>query len=118
MNKLEKEYSEKRPWGNFVQYTHDELSTVKIITVEPAGELSLQLHHHRREFWRILTGSPTITIGETVTVAKPGDEFLVEVEQTHRIKASDNEPAMILEIAFGKFDEQDIIRLEDHYGRV
>src|ERR1700679_216618 len=109
-------YTEKRPWGNFEQFTHNESSTVKIITVNAGEELSLQYHEKRSEFWKVLSGNPTITSGDKVIQAKPGDEFFQQAKQNHRIQAGTIE-ARILEVAFGTFDEDDIVRLEDKYGR-
>lgn len=111
-----KKLHEKRPWGEFLQLTHNETSTVKIITVSPNQELSLQFHHKRSEFWHVLDGNPRITNGTTIVTANPGDEFLIEKEAQHRIAAGENQ-VRILEIAFGDFDENDIVRLEDRYGR-
>lgn len=106
-----------RPWGNFLQYTHNESTTVKILTILPQQELSLQYHNHRKEFWRVLKGNPKITIGENVVDAKPNDEFEVQEKTQHRISAG-TEEVQILEIAFGNFDENDIVRTNDKYGRV
>jgi mannose-6-phosphate isomerase-like protein (cupin superfamily) len=111
-----KTYTEQRPWGNFERFTHNELSTVKIIIVNPNEELSLQHHEKRSEFWKVLSGNPIITVGDTVTKAQEGDEFLVSPKENHRIKAEDM-PVKILEIALGEFDENDIVRVEDKYGR-
>jgi mannose-6-phosphate isomerase-like protein (cupin superfamily) len=107
---------EIRPWGNFERFTLNEPSTVKVISVEPDQELSLQVHEHRDEGWKILRGSGTVTIGDTQLPAKPGDEFFVNRGEKHRI-ASGPEGLQLLEIAFGSFDEKDITRLEDRYGR-
>jgi mannose-6-phosphate isomerase-like protein (cupin superfamily) len=109
-------YTENRPWGNFERFTQNESSTVKIITVNAGGELSLQYHAKRSEFWKILSGNPTITSGDKIVQAKPGDEFFQAAKQNHRIQAGAME-AKILEVAFGEFDENDIVRLEDKYGR-
>ena len=56
MNKIDK-YTEDRPWGKFEQFTKNEQTTVKIITVNPDAPLSLQKHAKRKEFWRIISGS-------------------------------------------------------------
>ena len=106
----------KKPWGQFEQFTHNEATTVKILSVNPGGSLSLQKHDHRSEFWRVLSGHPIITIGEKVVTANPGDEFMIEKLQSHRLAAKDD-AIQILEIAYGNFDEEDITRLEDNYGR-
>jgi mannose-6-phosphate isomerase-like protein (cupin superfamily) len=111
-----KPYTEERPWGNFERFTQNESSTVKIITVKAGEGLSLQYHAKRAEFWKVLAGAPTITIGEKISQAKPGDEFFVAPQEKHRIQAGESE-ARILEVALGEFDETDIVRLEDKYGR-
>ncbi len=108
--------SETRPWGTFKRFTHNEFSTVKIISINPNQELSLQYHDKRQEFWRVLSGNPIITVGEKSGPAAPGDEFFVDVKTPHRMKAQEK-PVDILEIALGDFDEKDIVRLEDRYGR-
>ncbi|MFZ4500320.1 MAG: phosphomannose isomerase type II C-terminal cupin domain [Minisyncoccia bacterium] len=107
----------QRPWGEFRQFTHNEPVTVKLILVKAGECLSLQHHTHREEFWRVLSGTPRITIGERVVEAKAGDEFTISATVAHRIEAvgADTE---LLEIARGVFDEEDIVRLEDKYGRV
>lgn len=106
----------KKPWGQFDQFTHNELSTVKVISINPDNLLSLQYHKNRSEFWRILSGHPLVTIGEKSTIAKPGDEFTVAKMEKHRLEAKDD-AVQILEISSGDFDENDIIRIEDKYGR-
>lgn len=113
-----KAFTEERPWGEFEEFTHNEKSTVKILTVEPKGVLSLQYHKKRVEFWKVISGHPIITLGDKVLKAKPGDEFRVGKLEKHRIEATD-EPVEILEIAFGDFQEEgDIVRLQDVYGRI
>ena len=59
-----KKKSDKRPWGDFRQFTLNEKSTVKILTVKPKQAFSLQTHKNRREFWYFLEGSGTIIAGE------------------------------------------------------
>jgi mannose-6-phosphate isomerase-like protein (cupin superfamily) len=90
---------------------------VKIITVNPGEALSLQHHRNRDEFWHVLSGEGFITIGTERITAKAGDDHFVPRETAHRMEASSS-PLVILEIAFGEFDENDIVRLEDRYGRV
>ncbi len=109
-------YTEERPWGMFEQFTHNQPSTVKILTINPHQSLSLQLHHQREEFWRVLSGQPIVTLGDRVFEATLGQEIDIAPEQQHRIEAKDD-PVQILEIAFGDFAEDDEIRLEDKYHR-
>lgn len=106
----------KKPWGQFEQFSHNEISTVKVLSVNHSNSLSLQYHNHRTEFWRILSGHPLVTVGEKTTLANPGDEFIIENKQLHRLEVQ-NDDAQVLEIAYGNFDEGDIIRIQDKYGR-
>jgi mannose-6-phosphate isomerase-like protein (cupin superfamily) len=109
--------NEKRPWGNFKQFTENEISTVKIINVEVGQNLSVQYHNKRSEFWVVLEGNPLITLGEKSELAKVGDEFFIEKKMIHSIGAP-NDKVQILEISFGEFDENDIVRIKDFYGRI
>ena len=107
---------EIRPWGSYERFTLNEPSTVKIITVSPGEAFSLQTHEHRSEFWRIISGSGRVTLGSETREAEPGGHFFSPVGHQHRMEAG-AEGLQFLEIAFGDFDEGDITRLEDKYGR-
>ena len=111
-----KKYVEKRPWGKFEQFTHNEKTTVKIITVNPKQKLSLQYHNKRKEFWRFLDNPAKITIGKKIIKVKAGSEFIIRKKTLHTVEAL-NKPVRFLEIAYGNFDEKDIVRIEDRYGR-
>ena len=111
-----KMFQEERPWGSFRQFTHNSLSTVKIIFVKKDEAFSLQYHNNRTEFWKILSGTPEITIGESVVHAQKGDEFEIPPKTNHRAHAVGTDTEF-LEISYGNFDENDIIRIEDKYGR-
>jgi mannose-6-phosphate isomerase-like protein (cupin superfamily) len=108
---------DKRPWGSEDILTVNEPSTVKILTIEPGQRSSLQYHNHRKEFWKIIEGEAVFEIDGKKIEAKVGDEVEIETKITHRLEGKDK-PAKILEISFGEFDENDIVRLEDDYGRV
>lgn len=107
---------EDRPWGSFDRFTLNELSTVKILRLKPGQRLSLQKHEHREEFWHIITGSGTLELDGVSRAVKKGDESLTRVGSTHRAEAGPD-GLEILEIAFGEFNESDIIRLEDDFHR-
>lgn len=112
-----KKYTEKRPWGQFEQFTYNEKSTVKIITVKAKQRLSLQYHKHRKEFWRFLDNSARVTIGKKTFKVKKDQEVSIPTKTAHRVEAF-GKPVRFLEIAYGNFDENDNIRMEDDYGRV
>ena len=116
MNVLTTREHEDRPWGAFDRFTHNELSTVKIIIVNAGEAFSLQRHAHRSEWWKILSGSGTITVGDVESPAHPGDEFTIPQGTIHRAEGGP-EGLTFLEIALGTFDETDIERLSDKYGR-
>jgi mannose-1-phosphate guanylyltransferase/mannose-1-phosphate guanylyltransferase/mannose-6-phosphate isomerase len=113
---LNKPFTIEKPWGYFRQFTHNEQTTVKILSVNAGEKLSLQTHAKRKEFWRVIVGNPTLTIGEETIDTQPGDEFTIEIGQKHRIATTDTD-VIILEIASGYFDEDDIVRFEDKYNR-
>ncbi len=107
---------EERPWGGFEQFIHNIPSTIKIISVKKGEAFSLQYHNKRTEFWKIISGTPKVTIGESTVSAKEGDEFEIPPKTKHRVRSIDVD-TKFLEISLGEFDEGDIIRIEDKYGR-
>jgi mannose-6-phosphate isomerase-like protein (cupin superfamily) len=107
---------EDRPWGSFERFTLDEISTVKILRVAPEKRLSLQYHERRGEFWRVISGDGIVSIDGQDFPAHIGDEFEIPVRSTHRLTGGP-EGMAILEIALGQFDETDIVRIEDDFGR-
>lgn len=117
MNADRTPYREERPWGSFEQFTHDEPSTVKIIRVNPGARLSLQRHAKRAEFWQVLDGAGTAEVDGTAIPLAPGVRVAIPLGATHRLSGGPDGLA-VLEIATGEFDENDIERLEDDFGRI
>jgi mannose-6-phosphate isomerase-like protein (cupin superfamily) len=107
----------ERPWGNFRQFTHNSISTVKILTILPNEELSLQSHSKRAEFCRVIAGSGIFEIGNVKHDAREGDEYNIAMNVKHRVIAGAS-GLTYLEISTGDFEENDQIRYEDKYGRV
>jgi mannose-6-phosphate isomerase-like protein (cupin superfamily) len=107
---------ETRPWGGFHILAKNRKSTVKILRVNKLSKTSLQYHRGRDELWRVLNGLVLATVNGVSTQLSKDDEIYVKAGEKHRIEGiTDSE---ILEIAFGDFDENDIIRVEDDYNRV
>ncbi len=113
-----------RPWGQFEQFSHNEQTTVKIITVKSGQRLSKQRHKHRDELWIALDDGLVAEIDDKITELKKGDKIFIPKTTIHRISAKDDllnkqgiKEARFLEIAYGEFDESDIERLSDDYGR-
>ena len=109
------QFTELRPWGQFTQFTHNEPSTVEIINVDAGHSLSLQFHRHRSEYWYVISGTGTAVIGKQLIDLVVGQTYTVPVTVHHRISATTQ--LQILEIGIGMFDELDIVRLSDNYGR-
>lgn len=110
-------YEEERPWGSFKRFTHNSQSTTKIVLVKPGQSLSLQSHKNRAEFWHVLNGSGKAEVNGIVRDVKEGDEVEIPLGAKHRLSAGKNS-IKVLEIAFGDFDEVDVVRYEDAYGRM
>lgn len=106
-----------RPWGRFEQFTHNEHTTVKVITVAPGSRLSLQRHDHRGELWQVLDGPVDVDVDAQSWSATQGEVIWVPQGSVHRLGNSSDIEARVLEVAFGDFDEDDIERLEDDYSR-
>ncbi len=107
---------EARPWGEFVEFARNTPCTVKILAVKAGESLSLQYHHGRDEMWHVLSGAGTLQIGDERIDAVPGSDHFIPRETKHRITAGASDLA-ILEISTGTFDDADIVRVEDRYGR-
>ncbi len=112
-----KVFDVEKPWGNFRQFNLNSPSTVKILTVNAGEVLSLQTHAKRSEFWRIISGEGIVTIGDKNYTAIVGEEYEIPVGERHRLSAGPD-GIVVLEISYGFFDEEDITRLEDKYGRI
>ena len=109
--------SSTRPWGGFAQYSFNTPSTVKIIEVRPGGTLSLQRHTHRSELWVILDETLEVQLDGKRWRPKRHEEVWIPAGAVHRLSAPGDQGGRILEVAFGRFDEADIERLEDVYRR-
>ncbi|MFH1325218.1 MAG: phosphomannose isomerase type II C-terminal cupin domain [archaeon] len=105
-----------RPWGRYDILYEKDNSKVKIIKVEPDKKLSLQYHKKREEQWIIIKGKGRVTVGNLERDVKIGDYVHIPVRAVHRAEAY-REGLEFIEVAIGEVDENDIVRLEDDYGR-
>jgi len=108
---------DKRPWGEEEILNTNQICTVKILTVNPRQRFSLQYHNHRKEFWKVIEGEAVVEIDGKKFDAETGDEYEIENKIIHRLQGK-NVATKVLEISYGEFDENDIVRLEDDYGRI
>jgi len=116
MNPLPNYLRDERPWGSFERFTDNEQTTVKLLHVAAGKRFSLQRHAKRSEFWRVVEGSGTVTLDEGAREVTVGDQVFIPVGGIHRLEGGEK-GIVVLEIAFGEFDENDIERLEDDFGR-
>ncbi len=111
-----KPFTIERPWGQFRQLTHNSPSTIKVHRVNPGEETSWQSHTKRTEFWHIVSGGGIILVEDKKYNVVPGDEHSAPLGAKHRWMAGPS-GMILVEVATGDFDEEDIIRYEDKYGR-
>ena len=107
----------ERPWGWYETIVEDEKYKVKRLWFNPNQRLSLQYHNLRTEDWVVVEGSGIITQNRVEIECKVGDTFHINVEMKHRAKGGPN-GLMIIETQIGTCKEDDIIRIEDDYGRI
>jgi mannose-6-phosphate isomerase len=105
-----------RPWGSFRRYAYNEKCTVKILTVSPNQRLSKQTHKHRDELWIIIDEGLQVELDNRVWNPRKGEEIVISRNTFHRL-SSLSATGRVVEISFGEFDEKDIIRSDDIYGR-
>ena len=106
-----------RPWGTYEVLIDEPTYKVKRIIILPNQQLSLQYHNYRTEHWTVVSGSGVIRIGDDEKEATVGSRWVIPIKQLHRAKAAD-EHLVFIETQLGDCLEDDIIRLEDQYGRV
>jgi len=110
---------EERPWGNYHIIAKNKGYQIKEIIVSKGSKLSLQKHSGRSEFWQIVKGESKITIEENKYYLKEKEHIYIPKNTIHRIENIGKDELIFIEIQLGKnLKEEDIIRLEDDYGRI
>lgn len=109
--------TERRPWGSFQVVMLGPGYWVKLLCVTPGQRLSRQVHQHRDERWLVLEGHGLAEAATGVHPIGPGMETRIPRGTPHRLTNTGTEPLLILELAYGEVDENDIRRLSDDYGR-
>jgi len=108
----------QRPWGQFYVLNEKDNFKLKRIEVNPEGELSYQSHKFREEIWTCVKGQGLVTLEGKQQVFIPGDVVHIPLGAKHRIKNVGENDLVFCEVQLGEsFDENDIIRYEDKYGR-
>lgn len=107
-----------RPWGKYDSVDHGDRYQVKRITVNPGAKLSLQMHHHRAEHWVVVSGLAKVTNGNETFMMAENESTYIPVGVVHCLENPGKVPLEIIEVQSGSYlGEDDIVRLEDRYGR-
>ncbi|MEO7030987.1 MAG: mannose-1-phosphate guanylyltransferase/mannose-6-phosphate isomerase [Herbaspirillum sp.] len=108
-----------RPWGWYDSIDHGPRFQVKRIVVKPGASLSLQKHHHRAEHWVVVCGTAQVTKGEEVFLLTENQSTYITIGEKHRLENPGKTDLEMIEIQTGSYlGEDDIVRLEDIYGRI
>jgi mannose-6-phosphate isomerase len=109
----------ERPWGYYEVLMEDAEHKVKRIVVYPGARLSLQRHRHRDEHWLIVSGEAVLTLNTDEIDLVKGQSIDIPRGTLHRVRNTGPSDLVIVEVQTGDyFDENDIERLEDDYGRL
>ncbi|EXU80028.1 mannose-1-phosphate guanyltransferase [Comamonas aquatica DA1877] len=108
-----------RPWGIYDSIEKGTRYQVKRITVKPGAKLSVQMHHHRAEHWIVVSGTAQISNGDKTYLLTENQSTYIPVGQVHALENPGKIPLELIEVQSGSYlGEDDIVRLEDRYGRV
>ena len=112
------ERSDERPWGNYTILDEGAGFKVKRIEVKPGKRLSYQKHARRAEHWYVVTGQARVTLDGREIDLSAGEAVDIPLGAAHRVQNPGEEPLVFVEVQRGDyFGEDDIVRLEDDYGR-
>jgi len=108
-----------RPWGWYDSLDLGERFQVKRIGVKPGASLSLQKHHHRAEHWIVVKGTAEVTCGEKTFLLCENQSTYIPIGEIHRLRNSGKIELEMIEVQSGSYlGEDDIVRLDDTYGRI
>lgn len=107
-----------RPWGRNDNVVNTLRYHVNRLTVKPGGKSSLQMHHHRAEHWVILSGTAKVSLDDKTYLLTENQSTFIPIGSQHMLENPGKIPLEILEIQSGAYlEDDDIIRIKDHYGR-
>jgi len=109
----------QRPWGSYDSIESGPRFQVKRIVVKPNASLSLQKHYHRAEHWIVVTGTAEVTRGKETYLVTENQSTYIPLGEVHRLHNPGKTPLEMIEVQSGSYlGEDDIVRLDDSYGRV
>lgn len=116
---LEAPITVKRPWGSYTVLENPDFYKTKRIEVRPGKRLSLQYHFKREEHWTFVKGVGKVRVGEKELVVERGSQVYIPLEAVHRVENTGDDTLIFIETQVGTyFGEDDIIRIEDDWGRI
>ncbi len=108
-----------RPWGTYEVLVNAPGFKVKHICIKPHASLSLQMHQHRSEHWVVVVGTATVVNDEKTFLLQANESTFIPAGTKHRLANFTEQPLEIIEVQAGAYlGEDDIVRFEDHYGRL
>jgi len=107
-----------RPWGSYETVDESDFFLVKRITVKPGAKLSLQKHSYRSEHWVVVKGTALVTRGEEHVLLKENQSIYIPTGMVHRLENTGEKQMELIEVQCGSYlSEDDIVRMDDIYGR-
>lgn len=107
-----------RPWGTYTVLEESVGYKIKRIEVKPGCRLSLQKHFHRNEHWIVVSGTATVTVGNETRLVRPNESTYIKMGEIHRLENQGKIPVVLIEAQVGEYTgEDDIVRINDEYGR-
>ncbi len=108
-----------RPWGTYTVIEEGVRFKIKRIEVKPGASLSLQMHHHRSEHWIVVSGMAKVINGQSEFLVNTNESTFIPAGHKHRLENPGVKDLVMIEVQSGEYlGEDDIVRFEDHYGRV
>ena len=108
-----------RPWGNYTVLEESQRYKIKRIVVLPEASLSRQMHYHRSEHWVVVKGTAKVVVGNEERIIHENESTYIPKSTIHRLENPGKIPLEIIEVQNGEYlEEDDIIRMDDIYGRV
>jgi mannose-1-phosphate guanylyltransferase/mannose-6-phosphate isomerase len=108
-----------RPWGSYDSIENGSRFQVKRIVVKPSASLSLQKHYHRAEHWIVVKGTAEVTRGKETFLLSENQSTYIPLGEVHRLHNPGKTPLEMIEVQSGSYlGEDDIVRMDDQYGRV
>ena len=108
-----------RPWGHYKSIVEEDRWQVKLIEVKSGEKLSLQMHHHRSEYWIIVRGTAEVEVDDKTKILTENESVYIPLGSKHRLTNPGKIPLALIEVQSGSYvGEDDIVRFDDKYGRI